>query len=145
MLNVVAALVVLHGVMAIDAVKEEEVATKGEQAVHGQATRTPISQVAAYLQDVLGQRLTAVVGGASDAKAVGKWAKGVRSPQPDSELRLRHAYQMAQLLIQHESAETVRAWFLGMNPELEDEAPAVVIGEDPQRVLQAAQTFLAQG
>ena len=68
-----------------------------------------------------------------------------RSPQPDSELRLRHAYQIAQLLIQHELAETVRAWFLGMNPELEDEAPAVVIGEDPQRVLQAARTFLAHG
>ena len=120
-------------------------ATKVEQAVHGQAARTPISQVAVYLQDVLGQRLTAVVAGVSDAKAVGKWAKGQRSPQPDSELRLRHAYQIAQLLIQHESAETVRAWFLGMNPELDDEAPAVVLGEDPQRVLQAARTFLAQG
>ena len=145
MSNAVASLVALHGVVAIDEVKGEGMATKVEQAVHGQAARTPISQVAAYLQDVLGQRLTAVVTGVSDAKAVGKWAKGGRSPQPGSELRLRHAYQIAQFLIQHESAETVRAWFLGMNPELEDEAPAVVVGEDPQRVLQAARIFLAQG
>ncbi len=143
-LKVVASRVVLHGVVVLDGVKEEGMATKVEQAVHGQAARTPISQVAAYLQDVLGQRLAAVVAGVSDAKAVGKWAKGGRSPQPDSELRLRHAYQIVQLLIQHESAETVRAWFLGMNPELEDEAPAVVIGDDPQRVLQAARAFLAQ-
>jgi hypothetical protein len=32
-----------------------------------------------------------------------------------------------------------------MNPELDDEAPAVVLGEDPQRAVQAARTFLAQG
>jgi hypothetical protein len=120
-------------------------ATTIEQAVHGQAARTPLAQVVTYLQDVLGQRLTAVVAGVADAKAVGKWAKGQRLPHPDAELRLRHAYQVAQLLIQAESAETVRAWFLGMNPDLDDEAPAVVLGKDPARVLQAARTFLAQG
>src|SRR5512142_1541237 len=111
-----------------------------EQAVYGQAARTPIAQVAAYLQDVLGQRLTAVIAETRDAKAVGKWARGQRAPQPDAELRLRHAFQIVQLLVQSESAETVRAWFVGMNPDLEDEAPAVVLGKDPVRVLQAART-----
>ncbi len=116
-----------------------------EQAVHGQSARASLSVIASYLQDVLGQRLTAVVAGVSDAKAVGKWAKGKRMPHPGTALRLRHAYQIVQLLIEVESAATIRAWFVGMNPELEDEAPAVALGKDPARVLQAARTFLAQG
>jgi len=121
------------------------VKTTIEQAVHGQAARASTAQVAAYLQDVLGQRLSAVVAGVSDAKAVGKWARGQRLPHHGAELRLRHAFQIVQLLIQVESAETVRAWFVGMNPDLEDEAPALVLGKDPARALQAARAFLAQG
>lgn len=116
-----------------------------EQAVHGQAARLSIAVVADYLQEVLGQRLTAVVAGVSDAKAVGKWARGTRAPHPDSERRLRHAYQVVQLLMQAESSETVRTWFVGMNPDLGDEAPVVVIGREPARVLQAARAFLAHG
>jgi hypothetical protein len=124
---------------------ESKVATTTEQAVHGQSARAPLSAIASYLQDVLGQRLTAVVAGVSDAKAVGKWARGGRVPHPRTALRLRHAYQVVQLLIEVESAGTIRAWFVGMNPELEDEAPAIVLGKDPARVLQAARTFLAHG
>ena len=43
------------------------------------------------------------------------------------------------------SIETVRAWFVGMNPDLDDRAPALVLGEDPVGVLQAARAFLAHG
>jgi hypothetical protein len=95
------------------------------------------------LQDTLGQRLTAVVAGISDAKAVGKWARGAREPQPEAESRLRNAFQVTQLLLEKESPETVRAWFLGMNPDLDDRAPALLIGEEPQRVLLAARAFLS--
>ena len=114
-----------------------------EQAVHGLATRMDLPQLIRSLQDVLGQRLVAVVAGVSDAKAVGKWAKGERSPHPDTERRLRDAFQDAQLLLQRESADTVRAWFIGMNPGLDDRAPALVLAEQPQEVLQAAHSFLA--
>lgn len=113
------------------------------EAVHGLATRMDMAQLIRSLQDVLGQRLVAVVAGVRDAKAVSKWAKGERSPHPDAELRLRNAYQVTQLLLQKESAETVRAWFVGMNPVLDDQAPALAIAEQPQDVLQAARSFLA--
>ena len=105
----------------------------------------PLASVAAYLQEVLGQRLTAVIAGVTDAKAVGKWAKGGRKPQGDVERRLRNAYQVAQIVVQTESPETVRAWFIGMNPELDDQPPALVIADDPLRVLQAARIFVANG
>jgi hypothetical protein len=116
-----------------------------EQAAHGLAARLELPALARSLQDVLGQRLVALIAGVSDVKAVGKWARGERSPHPHAERRLRHAFQIVQLLLQYESAETVRAWFLGMNPELADRAPALVLAEDPITVLQAARAFLAHG
>jgi len=97
------------------------------------------------LQDVLGQRLVAIIAGVSDAKAVSKWARGGRSPHPETDQRLRNAYQIVHLLLERESPETVRAWFVGMNPDLDDQAPAMVLGKDPMGVLQAARTFLAHG
>jgi hypothetical protein len=114
-----------------------------KQDVHGLATRLELPAVVRSLQDVLGQRVVAVVADVSDAKAVGKWARGERTPHPETERRLRDAFQVTQLLLQHESAGTVRAWFLGMNPELDDQAPAMLVAEHPKKVLQAARAFLA--
>jgi hypothetical protein len=85
------------------------------------------------------------VAGVGDVKAVGKWARGQRTPHPDAERRLRHAFRVAQLLLGAESAGTVRAWFVGMNPDLGDRAPAEALAEDPAGVLQAARAFLAYG
>lgn len=116
-----------------------------EQVAHRRAVSEPIPAVAGSLQSTLGQRLAALVVGVSDAKAVGKWAKGERYPHADSEQRLRDAYHIVQLLLEQESAETVRAWFVGMNPDLDDQPPALVLREEPARVLQAARSFLAHG
>jgi len=116
-----------------------------EQAIHGQATRLGVPTIVSSLQDVLGQRLVAVIAGVSDAKAVSKWARGGRSPHAETDQRLRNAYQIVQLLLERESPETVRAWFVGMNPDLDDQAPVLMLGKDPIGVLQAARTFLAHG
>jgi hypothetical protein len=116
-----------------------------EQAAHGRAVRLPVRDIVESLEDVLGQRLVAVIAGVSDAKAVGKWARGERSPHPDTEQHLRDAYQIVQLLIEQEPAETVRTWFVGMNPDLGDQAPVFVVASEPVRALQAARSFLAHG
>jgi hypothetical protein len=39
----------------------------------------------------------------------------------------------------------VQAWLLGMNPLLDDRAPAVVLSEDPAAVMRAARYFVANG
>jgi hypothetical protein len=116
-----------------------------EKDISGQSSRLPVAAIAGYLQDVLGQRLAAVVAGVSDAKAVGKWARGQRRPHPETEARLRDAYLVVELLLREESTATVRAWLLGMNPDLDDQAPAIVLGQEPRRVLRAARSFLANG
>jgi hypothetical protein len=46
-------------------------------------------------------------------------------------------------LEQGEGRTTIQAWFCGMNPELNDQAPALVIRDDPGEVLLAARAFLA--
>ncbi|MFN8635983.1 MAG: XRE family transcriptional regulator [Chloroflexota bacterium] len=107
--------------------------------------RSSLPDVAHELERVLGQRLTAAIAGVADAKAVGKWARGERAPRPDAEQHLRDAYYVMRLLLQVETPATVRAWFIGMNPELDDRSPALALGEDAARVLQAARTFLAHG
>ncbi|MBI4236575.1 MAG: XRE family transcriptional regulator [Chloroflexi bacterium] len=116
-----------------------------EQAVHGLATRMAVSALVRSLQEMLGQRLVAVIAGVSDVKAVGKWARGERTPHPEAERRLRDAFQVVQLLLRAESAETIRAWLLGMNPDLDDQSPALVLAERPNEVLQAARAFVAHG
>ena len=106
------------------------------QEIHRRATRLGISTVAGSLHHVLGQRLVAVLAGVRDAEAVGKWARAARAPHPDAEQRLRRAYRIMQLLIERESAETIRACFVGMNSGLDDQAPALMLSaEDSIRVL----------
>lgn len=116
-----------------------------DHIAHAQTTRTPIAGMAAHLQQVFGQKLTAVILGITDPKAVGRYARGEQKPQGVVESRLRAAFQITALLQQAEPDEIVRAWFMGMNPQLDDEAPALVVRIDPARVLQAAREFLAGG
>ena len=54
-----------------------------------------------------------------DPKATGKWAQG-RQPHPDTEQRLRAARQILEV----HSPQTARVWSIGMNPPLDDDAPA---------------------
>lgn len=111
-------------------------------------TRTTTPTIAAALQSLLGQRIVACMAGADDPKAVGRWARGERNPRIETEQRLRAAYQIHQLLSMAESPETARAWFIGMNPHLEDRAPFAVLGEEPAqgpRVLEAAKAFVVNG
>ena len=115
------------------------------QTAHTRAMRASVPEIATSLQEVLGQRLTAVVVGVNDAKAVGQWARGLRAPHPDAERRLRDAYQVVGLLLEYDAPETIRAWFGGINPHLGDQAPALVVATEPEHVLQAAQAFIASG
>jgi len=117
-----------------------------EQA-HQQATRAPVPDVAAYLQDLLSRRLVAYVAGVKDAKTVSRWANGeVKAMRQESEERLRTAYEIAQLLIQFDSPRVIKAWFIGLNPQLGDDSPATTIREGRLKDAKAAaRAFVAGG
>ena len=112
---------------------------------HQETVRTSTRDLAAALQGLFGQRIVAFMAGVEDPKAVGRWARGERTPRDETEQRLRAAYQITQLLTLADSAETARAWFIGMNPHFADRAPFAILGEDPTqapRVLAAAKAFV---
>jgi hypothetical protein len=115
------------------------------QDAHARAVRHNIAEIARYLQEVLGQSLTALIADVRNPKAVGKWARGDRIPHPAAEQRLRAAYQVTEELIRVESPQTIRTWFLSMNPLLEDELPARALARDPVSVLKAARLFASSG
>jgi hypothetical protein len=98
-----------------------------------------------FLRSSLGAPLTAALTGASGVTGVSAWIAGRATVDSRSEQRLRDAYGVATTLLDAESPETVQAWLLGMNPLLDDRAPAAVLPEDPAAVMRAARFYVANG
>jgi hypothetical protein len=122
-----------------------DIATASREA-HRQVTESSIEQITQYLEEVLGRKLVATLAEVKDPKAVARWASGERAPRPPAEERLRVAYQIFRLLLTAESPHTVRAWFLGLNPQLADESPILVIQEGRfQEAMVAARAYIAGG
>ena len=93
-------------------------------------------------------RLTAYIAGVKDAKTVARWANGEISEIRDQavEQRLRTTYEITQLLLGGDSAQTVRAWFIGLNPQLGDIPPAEAIRDGQlKEALAAARLFAVSG
>jgi hypothetical protein len=113
---------------------------------HRQTTETSIEQITNFLEEVLGRKLVAALAGVADPKAVGRWASGERSPRPAAEEKLRVAYQVFRLLLAEDSKHTIRAWFIGLNPQLNDESPVMVIRAGRfQEVMVAAKAYVSGG
>ena len=115
---------------------------------HREATVTPLNEVVRVLQELLSRRLTAYIAGVADAKTVSRWAAGEVTDvrHYEMEQRLRTSYEIVQLLLSSEASSTVKAWFIGLNPQLDDVAPAEAIREGRLRdALGAARAFLAGG
>ena len=113
---------------------------------HRESITVDVTEIARFLQENLGQRLTALLAGLNDPKGVGRWVSGKNHPQPSMEARLQCGYQVFHLVQSVESPHTVRAWFIGMNPQLDDASPAEAIAEDRFReVMAAARAFVVGG
>ena len=59
--------------------------------------------------------------------------------------RLSTALDVARLLLRVEEPATIRAWFAGQNPLLDDQAPAIVLSRDPKMVHIAAYDLAVRG
>ncbi|WP_253259529.1 hypothetical protein [Subtercola boreus] len=67
----------------------------------------------------------------TSTRQVAEWATGETKLSTDKLDRLRTAYFIAALLREREGAATVQSWFKGMNPQLDDAAPAQLLREEP--------------
>jgi hypothetical protein len=101
--------------------------------------------MASYLQRTLGSALVAIILDIADANAVVRYASGRQKPRRAVQKRLLDTFQVVMLLTEaREAPDVIYAWFIGMNPALDGETPAVEISARPERVLDAARQFLAQ-
>lgn len=85
-----------------------------------------------------------------ETRAVRQWADGERKPSADVMHRLRTAHYVAALLAERDSGTIVQAWFLGINPQLDDVPPARLLRQGQlddagRQVLAAARAFAATG
>src|ERR1700758_3300058 len=99
------------------------------QRLDDEAATRSIREVAAYLQDAVGQRVAAAIAGLADAKQIGRYTRE-RGPEPHgaTERRLREGYKVVKMIIDAYDAKTARAWLFGTNTRLDDRAPIEVLG-----------------
>jgi hypothetical protein len=115
---------------------------------HRSATEASLAEIAYTLQDVLSSKLTAYVAGVKSTRTVARWASGEITEIRDvaTEQRLRAAYEITQLMLRYDGPGTVRSWFIGMSPELDDRSPAEVIRAGQlKEAMGAARAFIAYG
>ena len=114
-------------------------------AAHRRALPIAAQDLSTELSRVLGRQLVAFIVG-KDARTIQRWAAGTTKPAAAEERRLRDTYQVYLTLSAVEGDHTIRAWFMGMNPQLDDESPAEVIAAGRAReAMAAARAFAAGG
>lgn len=84
-------------------------------------------EIVCRVREILGARLTAYIAGVHETQIVRAWADGTVTPSPEVSQRLRLTYRIAAEVAQHEGNEMAQAWFMGVNPGLDDAAPARLI------------------
>ena len=102
------------------------------------------------LSEILGPKLVAYLAGVGETRAVRQWSSGVRAPRPPVPERLRLTLQVAWLIARHDNASVARAWFQGLNPQLDDRSAARLLREGDldevgPLVLSAARAFVSGG
>jgi hypothetical protein len=115
------------------------------------ATRAPFNFVAKELIDILGAKLVAYIAGVRETRAVHQYAEETRSPKyPGIEPRLRLTLRVAMLISKRDSKQIAQAWFMGLNPQLNDRSPARLLREGDiddvgPEVISAARAFVVGG
>jgi hypothetical protein len=119
--------------------------TAAERA-HRRAVETNLPDLVRVLDEALGRSLLAHIAGV-DPKTIGRWIDAKQAPRADvAEARIRTAFQVMQMLLVRDSEHTVRAWFIGLNPQLDDTAPAEALRAGQLReVIVAVKSFTLAG
>lgn len=111
-------------------------------AAHTKSLQGSVQDVSAELARVLGRNLVARIVG-KDARTIQRWSVGQTAPSSVDEQKLRDTFQIYRLLNTVEGDHTIRAWFMGMNPQLDDESPAdAITNGEFKAVISAARAFV---
>jgi hypothetical protein len=94
--------------------------------------------------------LVAYIAAVNETRAVHQWAEGTRTPGEKTQRRLRFALRVAQSIAEADWAEIAQAWLQGLNPQLDDCAPARLLrdgdlDEVGPAIIAAKRAFLIGG
>lgn len=125
-------------------------AQKPDLLAHRRSVAATPSEVVSELARILGKKLTAYIAGVKDTRTVDGWATGSDPIRKFDEPRLRLALQVALMISSVDDVRVTQSWFMGLNPELDDRAPARLLREGDiaivgVEVIGAARTYLANG
>ena len=121
-----------------------------DYAAHERAVRASFAEVAGTLSHILSPKLCAYLGSVKETRAVHEWADGKRVPSEAVQQRLRLALRVALAIADADGADVTRAWFQGLNPQLDDRSPARLLREGDldeigPAVIAAERAFLVGG
>lgn len=119
-----------------------------DRRAHRDSVQLTDPELVYELRKLLGFQLVADIGPVKETRAVRQWADGERKPSATTMSRLRSAYLVAAILQGRHSTSIIQAWFYGLNPELDDSIPMVLLRDGPLEqtgpaVLAAARAFIA--
>ncbi|QIS17137.1 hypothetical protein [Nocardia terpenica] len=118
----------------------------GAIASHVETARLPHPELARQLVQHLGPTLVALIANVRDRKLPHKWAQadGPR-PRDAALVRLQVAHRCWSMLATAEGSDTARSWFIGANPRLGEESPALAIREGRYPEVVAAAVAFVDG
>ncbi len=126
---------------------EASIAERARETAHRAAMEASVQELARVLESVLSRRLTAYLINIQEGRSIARWASGEITSIRDEEVerRLRMAYEIVRMLREADAADrTIRAWFISLNPRLNNEPPMEVIRNGKlQEALYAAEAFIA--
>jgi hypothetical protein len=104
--------------------------TSASEQLEHDATVLAASEIAAYLQEQLGQRMAAHAVGLADTRQIGRYSRA-HGPAPSqvTERRLREAYKVVRMICEAYDDNTAKAWLFGTNSRLDDNAPIELLGQ----------------
>ncbi len=118
-------------------------ASKSRTDAHRAAVEVSDAQLVTVLTDAIGTAALCDVL-AKNKSTISRWRSGNPIPD-DSAQKLRSIYEIFSHLTSRESLETVRNWFIAINPELGTKSPISLLTEGKfAEVYAAADAFVAQ-
>ncbi|HET9028932.1 MAG TPA: hypothetical protein VFN49_02035 [Candidatus Aquilonibacter sp.] len=125
--------------MATDPIQRNERISDAD--AHSEAMSLPINAVVRRLIALLGATTVATIGGVTETRAVAQWTDG-RVPQRPNVLRF--ALQLASMIGDEANIESIRAWFAGTNPLLDDQVPSLMLRDRPLHEIGASMMAAAR-
>lgn len=103
-----------------------------EATAYRESVKQDLPTLTSWLLDHVGQRITAVALGLSDASMLRRYKQGdIGSLKEDREARLRLLFRVSRMVAEAFDDETARAFLTSSNPQLGDKSPVVILSDEP--------------